>query len=183
MNSIGSLTEKEIKIKLLLAEATRWEGVKEEGENTGQIVRLFQNWDGSPDVVPWCMAFVQFCTDAASHYYNELTGMCSQYPNRLWPSEHCMTVWARTMDECKTDKPEVGSIVIWSHYKNGKPTGAGHAGIVIRVLSNGNFETIEGNTSDGTGLNREGEGVYRKYRVAASSEGFVLLGFIKPFGG
>jgi len=49
-------------------------------------------------------------------------------------------------------------------YKNGKPTSAGHVGIVVDVTSDGTLVTIEGNTSSEESVQREGDGVWLKRR-------------------
>lgn len=184
MTSIANLTE--LKVQFLIREAYRWLGSMEEtGEpNGGQIVSMFQNWDGHPDHVPWCMAFVQYCLKWAEYNWETTAGYCTMDDHyKVFPSEHCLTVWNKTPEECKTQTPEMGHIAIWAFTKDGKPTGAGHCGIVTgSKLDSRFFTTIEGNTKDGTGMNREGDGVYERVRNVTGSEGFMLLGFLKPWG-
>ena len=76
-----------------------------------------------------------------------------------------------------TEGPKVGALVIWQRYKDGKPTWAGHAGIVTKVNPDGSFVTIEGNTnSEGS---REGDSVQEKVRKNVKVDnGLNVLGFI-----
>lgn len=78
--------------------------------------------------------------------------------------------------------PKEGAVVIWQHYKDGKPTWMGHAGIVIS-FDQREIHTIEGNTNKAG--DREGQGVEEKVRnrstvVSDNTTGLVLEGYIWP---
>lgn len=75
--------------------------------------------------------------------------------------------------------PKDGNLVIWQTYKDGKPQTTGHAGIVVQVVDQNTFYSVEGNTNDGGG--REGYIVAKKLRhvVANVQNGLKILGFIK----
>jgi surface antigen len=72
--------------------------------------------------------------------------------------------------------PQVGALVVWQFGDSTK----GHIGIVARVFSQTEFETIEGNTDDNGG--REGIKVAYRRRIVrrARGEGLNLLGFVLP---
>jgi hypothetical protein len=75
--------------------------------------------------------------------------------------------------------PSKGAIIIWQNWKNGEPYWTGHAGVVVKTLSN-SFLSIEGNTNnDGS---REGYKSAERTRKLnfESTKGLVPLGFIKP---
>jgi hypothetical protein len=74
--------------------------------------------------------------------------------------------------------PQVDALVIWQSYKAGKPQATGHAGIVSKMVSTWEFESIEGNTSDAK--SREGYIVARHQRkvLADVKDGLKVLGFI-----
>lgn len=73
--------------------------------------------------------------------------------------------------------PSVGSIVIWQRYKDGKPSWQGHAGIVIEVIDENRFRSIEGNTNRAG--SREGDSVQIKERTLTHRiNGLNVLGFI-----
>jgi hypothetical protein len=77
-----------------------------------------------------------------------------------------------------SQKPIVGSLVIWQNYKNDKPQWSGHAGIVVEVIDDVTFKSIEGNTNDDG--SREGYEVALKTRkVRQVKNGLQVLGFIK----
>ena len=51
-----------LKTTLLSFEANHWIGVIEEGENSGQLIQIFQRAvDNQANTESWCMAFVQYC--------------------------------------------------------------------------------------------------------------------------
>ena len=168
----------EIKTKLLVAEAMRWIGVKEEGNNAGALVEMFQKAvDDKAQGESWCMSFVQFCLKNATYYYDSLYDACSRMHN-IRQSEHCLTVWNKTPKECRIDTPEIGSIVIWQHGN----TTSGHTGIVVgRKLDSDFFITVEGNTAAWNGVVREGDGVYARTRSVKGSGEMKVLGYLLPF--
>ena|SRR5688572_6160536 len=76
-----------------------------------------------------------------------------------------------------SEKPLVNSLVLWQRYKDGNPTGLGHAGIVTEKVTETIFKDVEGNTNrDGS---REGEVVFPKTRSTAWNEnGLNVMGFV-----
>lgn len=160
---------------MLCETAATYVGVREEGGyNKGKMVEEFQRAvDGKAEGESWCMAFVQYCLKKV-----DASGGAASW---IFKTEHCLTCWNKTPKEARLTKPEVGSIVIWNHYQNGKPTTAGHTGIVEKIVDANTMITIEGNTGAGDGINREGDGVYRRKRLIGNSGSFVVLGFLKPW--
>ena len=91
------------------------------------------------------------------------------------------------LDKYKSTQPKPGGLVVWRMYKNGKPTRAGHIGMVTAKWKY-TFNSLEGNTSNK--FTREGEGVFLKSHdiswkkptdmLKSKYTGLVLLGFIDP---
>jgi hypothetical protein len=75
--------------------------------------------------------------------------------------------------------PQPNTLVIWQSYKEGKPLTTGHAGIVSKVTSSWEFESVEGNTNSEGG--REGFEVAVMHRkvLAEVKNGLKILGFIQ----
>lgn len=75
--------------------------------------------------------------------------------------------------------PKEGNLVIWQMMKDGKGQITGHAGVVVQVIDQNTFYSVEGNTNDGGG--REGYIVAKKLRhvVVPGQNGLKVLGFIK----
>lgn len=169
-------TETEIKKSLMLFEARRWIGAKEQGKNKGEIISIFQKAvDGVACGEPWCMGFVFNSILFSDRVFNEVMGPGSG--TKLFKSEHCLSVWDKSPKELRCDRPEVGTIAIWRY----QGTQNGHTGIVTKI--NGNiFETIEGNTSSSSEVVREGEGVFLKKRAMLSGTKMTIVGFLKPWG-
>lgn len=172
----------EAKPRILAAEAKRWVGLTElGGDNRGQVVEMFQKAvDGKASGEAWCLSFVQFCIKQVDVLWDEMTLQTSGMRSRLYPTEHVLTCWNQSPKEHRLTKPEPGCLILWNHTKDGKPTSLGHAGIVIEVNSDGTCKTVEGNTGDGAGVVREGDGVYKKNRKWDQPAGsMVVLGFLK----
>ena len=74
--------------------------------------------------------------------------------------------------------PQLDSMVIWQTYKKGQAMPTGHAGIVCKVKSTWEFESVEGNTS-GSG-SREGwiVGKHERKVFADVENGLKVLGFV-----
>lgn len=80
-----------------------------------------------------------------------------------------------------SDKPIVGSLVIWQSQKNGVPQWTGHAGICAEVINDTSFKSVEANTieDNASGDQREGYIVALKKRtVKKVTNGLQILGFI-----
>jgi hypothetical protein len=167
------------KKRALLFESGRWVGVTEKGgDNRGQLVEMFQKaYDNLAQGEPWCMAFVQFCVKNVEAAYLAAFGK-QDTPLKLFPTEHCLTCWARSPVECRLSLPVVGAIVIWQHGTSQN----GHTGVVTAVDGNGGFSTIEGNTGAGIGVVREGDGVYRRERSMGGAGDMKVVGFLLPWG-
>jgi hypothetical protein len=75
--------------------------------------------------------------------------------------------------------PREGNLVIWQKQIEGKPQWQGHAGIVYRLKSSWEFESIEGNTNEAGG--REGTSVQIKERKVLKDvwNGLKVLGFVQ----
>lgn len=162
--------------QVLVELAQEFVGVKESGgNNRGPLIEDFQRMvDGKAQGEPWCMAFVQFCVQATARRF----GIAPTLP----ATEHCMTAWnnARTIHKFPPSDGVVapGFIAIWKQVGSSN----GHCGIVVDASHN-IMHTVEGNTSDGSGINRDGDGVYLRARNRVGMGKMVLVGFIDPFGG
>lgn len=157
--------------KTLVDVARRFIGVHEEGgDNHGPMVERFQKEvDGKAQGEPWCMCFVQYCVAQVGRE----TGVWSN----LYRGESCLQVWERSPIFMRRMKPEPGMIIIWK--RAGKLEG--HAGVVVGIVSPTVFQTVEGNTTRGFGIEREGEGVYLKERTISGTQLFLPVGFLQPF--
>ncbi len=169
----------ETKRRMLVFESKRWVGIKEVGgPNKGQVVEMFQKAvDGKASGEPWCLAFVQFCiemVDAEFDFVRQMKAM----KTICKPTEHCLTLWNATTPQARKKLPEAGLIVLWQH----GDTTSGHAGIVTEVLEKGEFRTVEGNTGAGTGVIREGDGVFERIRSINGAGTMKVLGFVAPWG-
>lgn len=153
----------------------------EVGENKGQVVEGFQKAvDGKAQGEPWCMAFVQFClkqVDALARTMDWVTP--PDGGNLLFHSESCWETWTRSPDFCRSYHPFPGAIAIWRNVNNT----SGHTGIVTKLgAKEGEFHTIEGNTSDSSLADqREGDGVFMKLRKGHLSSSLRLMGFLNPW--
>ncbi len=164
-----------LKEQLLIHEAKRWVGITEQGgNNRGQLVALFQRAAGGlANGEPWCMAFVQFCIQAVDSLVADCDG--TQEKSALFKGEHCLTIWNKSQ-ALKIDTPKPGCLCIWQHGQ----TASGHVGIVVDVNADGSIMTVEGNTSsDDTGNQREGDGVWLKRRRLDSAGSLRFKGFLR----
>jgi hypothetical protein len=139
-------------------------GKREEGNNSGEMVKSFLRSVGLGTGNPWCMAFVyaifeEFCkgkgiatplykTGAVLNFWNE---------SRKKSPDSCIEVKSAIADPTLV-KP--GQIFIKSR------SGGGHTGIIIKVEGD-SFVSVDGNSSDQVKLNR--------YKIAN------MLGFVDHF--
>lgn len=158
----------------LLREALKYLGTRESGGNNhGPEVEMFQRAvDGVASGEPWCMCFVQYCVKVVTNRFGII--------NKLYRSEHCLTVWNSTPLACRValDDVQPGDIVIWQHGS----TTSGHTGIIEAVNRDTyghivSLRTVEGNTSDAS--MREGDGVYRRVRSPYNNGTMKVRGFLR----
>ncbi len=135
----------------------------ERGDNKGEKVEQIQSTIGKPEGESWCMSLVQSLV--------AYTEVVTQSKCDIAHTESCINAWENA--KIKSFEPQIGSIAIWRHGNTDK----GHCGIVTKE-GDDYFETIEGNTGPGAGINREGDGVYKKIRSKNPKGNMKLLGFI-----
>jgi hypothetical protein len=151
-------------------------GIREEGgNNRGPMVKLIQETLGGADNEAWCMSFVQTCIAYAEHK----TGINSP----LYPSEHCLTVWAKTPKTSRVKIfPARGAVIIWQH----GTSQSGHTGLFISAPEGQKImRTVEGNSESGLdskgNVERDGGGVYIGSRSMVKNGSMKVVGFLKPF--
>jgi uncharacterized protein (TIGR02594 family) len=152
------------KAESLIAEATKWVGIREQGQNRGPEVEMFQQAvDGHASAQAWCMSFVQYC-------------LIQVGGTDLHVSSHCLTVWNKSPKHLRTNKPVPGCLMLWQK----KGTSHGHVGIVVKTLDENRVVTIEGNTGPLSVVSRDGDGVYKKFRTVRPVMGNLeVVGFLK----
>jgi len=164
----GFILEQNETPAVILADiASLFEGIHEEGgDNKGKFVEAFQRTvDAKAVMEPWCMCFVQTCIG----FVENALGLTSH----LKATE---SVRNFVPNEIPKYFPSVGDVALWLTYG-----GPGHCGIVVKLNDDGSFETMEGNTSGPPGLDRDGNGVYRKTRHIKDMGKFILAGFVRVF--
>jgi len=170
------------KCALLIETALSFVGKTEKGgDNCGPEVELFQKAvDGKAQRESWCLAFVQYCVKRTDVLYETKNGG----PNPaswLYQTEHCMTLWNHMLENARIQSLlHPGALILWQYYKDGKATASGHVGIIKRLIDAHSIETIEGNTGQGTAVEREGDGVYIKTRRVLTPNGSMRVkGFLQ----
>ena len=132
----------------------------------GNYTEFCRNY-GEGNSYAWCAAYVSFCL-----FQSRATTSTSK--QTIWRDIYCPR-WYQNMknqgyghDASSNYTPKSGDLVFF--------TGGGHIGIV-RYCKDGKVYTIEGNTSNSSGLNPEGGGVYCKSYDRGYSK---FLGFGTP---
>jgi hypothetical protein len=159
----------------LIEIATSYIGTKEVGDNGGPQVEEFQKSVGGVAAhQSWCLAFQFFCIKKVDAEINE-KAMMSVQGHSLFETEHCMTLWHNSKATNELKEPVPGSLVIWQ-FEGGS---SGHVGLVVEVDGD-KITTIEGNTSDGSGIEREGDGCYKRSRHKWVKTGkMITLGYLR----
>ena len=149
-------------------------GVREKplGSNRGKEVEEYLKSVGLGGGNPWCMAFLYFCFEQAAKQ--------AKVKNPLVKTGHVLTHW---IEAGRHNTPRITNLQAINNpaliqpgmifiIDTGSPGGAGHTGIVEKVIG-GKLITIEGNTNDG-GV-REGIGVFRREarKIASINKGFI----------
>lgn len=169
------------KTDLLLWLAGNLVGTQEVGgANKGALVERFQKAvDGKAAGESWCLAFLQFCireVDALGLAHGDMTGSplpLSEWVKQFWESAPI------PMKRKPTEPPDPGMLIVWRQFDpSGVPTDLGHIGLVTGIdPASGKINTIEGNTSAGDGLNRDGDGVHRRTRSPQGDGALRVVGY------
>ncbi len=146
--------------------AAREVGVRELGKNRGIRVEEYQRAAGADPGDPWCASFVVWCFLEACHELN------LDMPLPVTPG--VLKLWRKSEEWFHWHRPTAGSIFIQDH-----GGGLGHCGLVVDVANDDHLYTIEGNTGPGPlppGVDREGDGVYRRHDRRAADP--TIVGYI-----
>jgi len=164
------------KVKLIQI-ANAFVGTLEKGYNKGPLIEEFQKAvDGVASGEPYCAGFARFCINKVDKELGIKTW--------LYNTEFSLALWDKSPKEARVKPPIPGSIIIWQFFKFDKPQMSGHVGIVTAVHSKDGIirvDTIEGNTSRGDGINREGDGVWARNRSITGDASMRVLGFLNPW--
>lgn len=169
-NSLGVIGLTPTELLMHVAEACV--GVHEEGgDNQGSTVQLFQSVISAPQRQSWCMDFVQACIAYVEYRMN--------VGSPLAATELCLDLWNKSSRFRSVSEPKTGDIIIWQLGN----TEHGHTGFIVKpaTILNPLHQTIEGNTSDSSELNANGDGVYNKFRSKGGSVTFREMGFLRVF--
>jgi hypothetical protein len=162
------------KFEALIMEAAKFVGVHEIGNNDGPEVRIFQSLISKPMHQSWCIDFVQYCVHQVDLQFAT--------QNILYTTESSERLWRLTPQLARIQDPVPGCIMVWQHFSDEIPLSTGHAGIVTAIVDDVLVETIEGNTSDSSSIEGNGDGVYRKTRRRQVTTGPMrTLGFLLPW--
>lgn len=180
--SMIQLTDQEIidlKKRLYVAEVRKWIGTVEVGgDNRGEIVGLFQRAvDNKATKEPWCLGFQFYCIKEVDRVVDVMLQQClpDHLRHRLYESEHVLTCWGKSPLTCRTEDPQIGSLMCWNRYG----THEGHAEAVVKLWRDNGVGTVGGNTSHSS--MRNGDTVAEKTRSRTKMGGLYVLGYLQPW--
>lgn len=150
--------------------------VREVGNNSGKWVEIYLKAVNLLRGNPWCQAFVVYRLVTAAHFLGKTVP--ASFPRSGstvvvsgWFKKNGLWISRQSVVNGKAGiKP--GDIAYFFFASKGR---IAHTGLVVDVESNG-FWSIEGNTGPGPGVEREGQGVYKKFRTWSN------LGLLGGFG-
>ncbi len=127
--------------------------VRETSHNCSHDIARFLRSVGLGCGQPWCAAFVRYCLDAGRARYPTVRSAAARayVVSSSIPVKHVVKGY-RTITR--------GWLAIWTH----SASWTGHIGIIERMHERA-IVTIEGNTTPAPGINRDGDGVYRRLRA------------------
>ncbi len=149
------------------------------GNNAGEQVERFQKSVGISKGDPWCAAFQRHCFEKSAGFLGLTlpgsfpdSGYCPDY--QAWAKRNDKWLAAKTV-KAGDDLPRPGDLALFYFAAKGR---VAHIGLVTSVNpTTKTFTTIEGNTSDDSGVDRDGDGVFTKRRTLSMLG--TLGGFVK----
>ena len=140
-------------------------GTVEEPGNHGPEVERFLASVGLGPGYPYCAAFVSYCLTAGGAVLPRTRSAVAQ---------RFISRYGRRASAVKRGRcVPAGTIVIW---KKGQGP-YGHVGFVDQEWCGPAGWTVEANTSPGAGSQRDGDGVYRRWRTIQPGNYFRIAGF------
>jgi hypothetical protein len=155
-------------------------GLREEGENRGELIDKFNLASGVPVGSPWCLSLIQYLVAQVDYELG--------LKNKLPKTASVMYLWGNCANKLLCG-PEPGTLVIWQMYsKSGFPTSAGHVGVISHRVSSEVIQSIEGNTrgvDPASGIiDRDGKEVVEQRRVLnKNGRPMAYLGCLNPWMG
>lgn len=145
--------------------------------NDGPMIREYQKIGGAAKGAPYCTSGIQWCF-ATAQLQLRLEGIECAMPILLGkPAVISQLNFAKKYGKQAEGMPALGSLIIWKSPISFN----GHIGIVIGILDEFHYKTVEFNTSaDEKGDQRNGGGVYVKVRDIRKKLGTLTFrGFIE----
>jgi len=168
------MTKTEQRRAMLCATAKSFLGEREQQPNRSPLIDRWNREIGAPLGSSYCLTFLQWCV-ARVDDLAQAAGIATKR-SALPRLSGCVQLWERAPEALRQPAPLPGCLVLWQ--KNG--TWMGHAGLVLDVRVD-RMTTLEANTSGGTGLERDGDGIYLRDRSVFGSDAFKVLGFLSPW--
>lgn len=175
-------TKEEVKtdpIEKLVEIALSQVGVKEVGgNNNGPKIREYQSATNlKPASWPWCAAFTGWVIREWLKDYEAIKwlGLKTMTPEAWRPKTAAAfgyIAWSKdrpatTKVLSNRSKPQVGDFAVFDF---------SHIGVITKVLSNGSFQCVEGNTNGrGTRDSESGDGVWLKTRQPSLVRSYVRI--------
>lgn len=151
--------------------AQHFVGHKEIAPNRSPLIDYWNRRVGVPLGSPYCAAFVSFVLDSARAVKPSIR---SAYSLDFANAKYGKVIPSRFVLERRYKlEPSNRYIAIW------KRRGGGHIGFVEKWYNNKSGQTIEANTSSGSGSQWNGDGVYRRYRNIEPYNTFALVYFTR----
>jgi len=170
------MTEQET--KSVIATALKYVGQKELAGNVFSDASDFGkklHGAGQKDGDPWCALFCEVVfKEAFPARFTEFDKLFSASAVQTFKN------FQKGGGYVFNNLPRPGNIVIWQKYVDGKPQWQGHAGIVYKLNSSWEFQSIEGNSNSAGG--REGVEVAiqpNRKVIKDVKNGLKILGFIQ----
>ena len=138
---------------------------------------------GTPLITGNCAGFSSYCIKTWGNVMKSAIDIPGfKYSSALVLSESVCNFWFNNPVSFRIDKPEVGSLILWRRWVDGKASLQDHIGIVVNIVTDDVVQTIEGNTSSDNSNERDGDGVFLKNRHIKRNYGSLRpLGFLKVF--
>lgn len=135
------------------------------GPNHGPFVKQMLQHTGLNEGPSWCASAIAFSALVAKADVGPTGEKANDARVFKWEE------WAIAQKR-QRNKPQRGRLCYMK-----KTASSGHIGIVVRILANGDIESIEGNTSPpkGTGSQSDGDGLYRRIRKPSFWKAYIEL--------
>ena len=175
------MTIPEFKKQLLVGNAKSWLSI-EEATNNGNTVEALQrtHQKTKSDRWPLHMSFVQTLLEQTDSMAKDILGGDTKKTDLPY-TEDIIKIWKDSRIN-RTKYPKEGDIIVWQHYKHGRPLQSGLLSVIVEKEDRITATCVEARAySDSDEFKTPEPGIFLTKRNLGGTQRMKVLGYLSPW--